>query len=257
MEDLEVYILTHKKLNYGFNLEPYQLLQCGAALTGYDVCELKDNTGDNISEKNELFLETTGIYWIWKNTQSKYVGQMQYRRMLSINPNLIPTVLNAFDIIISSPARLDGGNILEQYKWAHDENDLLSLKPIIEKLYPDYAETFDKMLAYNMIVYSNSFITTRERYNDICKFCFDILFEFEKVNKFYDKNKLFDHALKISKEKDATFYETQLSAPYHVELSPIAYESRICGYLFERLFVLYLLHNQLKYYACGDYLQFY
>ena len=256
MENLDIYILTHKKLNYNFSLSDYKLLQCGAELTSNDVCELKDNTGDNISEKNDLFLETTGIYWIWKNTNTPYIGQMQYRRLLSINPTLIPVILSVYDIITASPRTLDR-TILEQYDWAHDKEDLLQCKEIIKELFPEYENSFDIMANSNTIIYSNSFITTRKKYNEICNFIFTILFEFEKRNNFMDKNVLYQHALDITKMKDQSFYEIQLCAPYHPELSPIAYQSRICGYLFERLFNLFLIHNKYVIYTCGEYLQLY
>ena len=47
-----------------------------------------DNTGDNISRRNNEFNECSVLYWAWKNIDSselKYVGLFQYRRYLILN----------------------------------------------------------------------------------------------------------------------------------------------------------------------------
>lgn len=42
-----------------------------------------DNTGDNISDKNYLYCELTGTYWLWKNVQADVKGLFHYRRVLA------------------------------------------------------------------------------------------------------------------------------------------------------------------------------
>jgi len=50
---------------------------------------LKDDSGDNISDKNAHYGELTGHYWLWKNLlpslDTEYVGVCQYRRFLDFN----------------------------------------------------------------------------------------------------------------------------------------------------------------------------
>ena len=42
-----------------------------------------DNTGENISDKNYLYCELTGIYWLWKNVDADVKGLFHYRRVLT------------------------------------------------------------------------------------------------------------------------------------------------------------------------------
>lgn len=42
-----------------------------------------DNTGDNISDRNYLYCELTGTYWLWKNVQADVKGLFHYRRVLT------------------------------------------------------------------------------------------------------------------------------------------------------------------------------
>lgn len=48
-----------------------------------------DDTGENISLKNNLYSELSAIYWVWKNYgevgNPEYIGHMQYRRHFILN----------------------------------------------------------------------------------------------------------------------------------------------------------------------------
>jgi len=60
---------------------------------------IRDNTGDNISEKNKYYGEYTFHYWLWKNYLDKigdgWIGFCQYRKFWSTeNHNLLPNSLD-------------------------------------------------------------------------------------------------------------------------------------------------------------------
>lgn len=46
-----------------------------------------DNTGENISSKNNAYCELSTQYWAWKNVDSEYYGFCHYRRYLSLSNN--------------------------------------------------------------------------------------------------------------------------------------------------------------------------
>lgn len=76
-----IYQITHKycyKLPYQ---EGYIPMYVGATgnknvPAGY----MRDDVGDNISEKNNSYCELSGLYWIWKNCEADIVGLVHYRR---------------------------------------------------------------------------------------------------------------------------------------------------------------------------------
>ena len=81
--NIKIAIAYHKPalIIRGKNFIP---LQVGKTISHYDLDIQGDNTGDNISEKNPLYCELTGIYWLWKNTTADYKGLMHYRRIFTI-----------------------------------------------------------------------------------------------------------------------------------------------------------------------------
>ena len=60
--------------------EAYLPLRVGSAL-GEDFGYIRDDEGDNISNKNPWYCELTVLYWLWKNTTADYKGLMHYRRI--------------------------------------------------------------------------------------------------------------------------------------------------------------------------------
>ena len=187
--DVQVFMLCNRNVPYLIDNEIITPLQCGTSVVDNNVCQLKDNTGNNISHLNEFYLENTGVYWIWKNiNDAKYKGQMQYRRQFA---NLqyydFDKIFQDHDIIVAEPLNLpstfnDPKCTLEfHYKVAHNKRDLDVLEDIINEKYPEYQDDYIKYIKNGQnILYSCGFIMKSEDYDKYCQILFDIIEEYRK-----------------------------------------------------------------------------
>lgn len=169
-EKIRIAICIHKNYSFYENNCFFTLL-CGAFKNKVDEIELKDNNGDNISEKNNNYSELTGMYWLWKNVKSEYKGLFHYRRYLLLKKEK-PTnikeldykeedVLNFFkdyDILVPERIGSSKNTLEEEYKKSHISQDWDKMKEVIKELYPDYyniaLEEFNQRKFYllNMLI---------------------------------------------------------------------------------------------------------
>ena len=66
-------------------------IQVGRAISKEGLGIIGDDTGDNISHKNQNYGEMTGWYWVWKN----YLPKIPNSLTLSLTP---PTTLSKFSL---------------------------------------------------------------------------------------------------------------------------------------------------------------
>lgn len=235
--NLIIYRLKHRAGGDEYPDLKYLLdLQVGSSLTNEDVCELKDNTGDNISHLNQIFLETTGHYWVWKNAKkSNYVGFEHYRRHINLNENNILYLLKKFNIIALTPINVM--NVKKQYEYCHSIIDLKIIKQIIFDLYPEYKESWNIYIENGKIIIPcNSFITKWEIFDNMWTFIINVLFEFQKRLNLKTIEDFKEHVINTS---------NKICPPDHIKsgLNWVDYQMRIFGSLTERLITLFILHN--------------
>lgn len=215
-KNIQIFIASHKKF-INRTVGPYIPLYVGKSNKN-DLEYLGDDTGDNISSKNPNYCELTGLYWIWKNVDAEYVGLCHYRRYFVskigfyLKKNRILKSLNGSDIILPNKYKTKD-NIKQNYKKAHNLNDLELARAIIEKKYPDYLKSFDKVMDSNTGYYHNMFICKKELMNEYCEWIFTILFELEDMI-------------------DISNYDS--------------YQQRVFGFLSERLMNVWLDHKNLN-----------
>ena len=237
------FILAHKPVKYNCNIDNrYKILQCGSALSNKKFGDILDNTGNNISYKNKYWVETTGIYWIWKNCKSDIKGHTQYRRFLSVNLDLVSNILEKYDIILASPVTWNC-SLEQQYLFTHNINDLCDCEKIIKEKYKNYSISYDITIKRNKwLYYSNSFIAKQNIYDNLCEFCFSVLEDFEKMHNFSCYENVYEHEHMFCTNHK---FHRQIIEDFkkgHPETNDMVYiQSMVFGYLFEKLSLLKVL----------------
>ncbi len=236
MSNIKIFICAHKEVS--LPKHPYFLpIQAGAALHDLIIGYQPDNEGDNISIKNPHFCELTCHYWAWKNLKDvDIVGLNHYRRYFDFTrkwpqfsadkhfihtddflnqeyhfPNLEELFSN-YDIILPVARHWRVSNT-QQYADYHIAKDWEMLRQIIKERHPEYMPAFEKTMDHsNRSVGYNMFITHWKHFDAYSEWLFDILFEVERRVPPID--------------------------------DPI--QSRIYGYMSERLINVFCEHHHLK-----------
>ena len=94
MKNLNMFCLSMKSNHLKF-IKEINYIPVGLGADEFSKDWFRDNTGDNISEKNKYYGEYTFHYWLWKNYLDKiddqWIGFCQYRKFWSKeNHNLLP-----------------------------------------------------------------------------------------------------------------------------------------------------------------------
>ena len=188
-------------------------IQVGAALTEKRICEICDNTGDHISDKNNWYCEVTALYWIWKNDCSDYVGLGHYRRHFELTEEQVKKLaVSDIDVVLTIPI-FDFPDVETVYRRDHVGSDWDVMLKAIQILAPDYRETA-QILGGECFYYGyNMFIMRREIFEEYCRWLFPILFYCE------------EHC---GKKKDA-------------------YQNRYIGFLAEHLMAIYFRRQECRY----------
>lgn len=176
-DDIQIYVLSHKPIDYQREDALYTPLQVGK---NADFCDLRDNTGDNISEWNPVYAETTGTYWIWKNRPQglKYVGETQYRRRLEFPEDTdFDAIFKDYEVITMEPIRL-GLAPQPFYGRCHSKDDIDAAERVVKDLHPEMSVEWDKIMKLSpYLLYSNGFILPADEFDRYCEFLFPVLEE--------------------------------------------------------------------------------
>ncbi len=182
--DTRIYIMTHKKCSYP-DEKCYYPLQVGAALHESLHYE-RDDTGDNISEKNDYYCELTGLYWIWKNCNCDNVGICHYRRYYSdddaeriLYQDEYEELLKKYDIIIPRTTYTS----MPTYPFfsiSHKSPALNISRNYIAENCPSYLESFEWNMNKYFFSGCNMLVTKKALFDKYCEWLFPLLFCVEK-----------------------------------------------------------------------------
>ena len=179
-----IFTMTHKK--FPDPRDPiYVPLHVGRA-QGADYGYAGDDTGDNISAKNCYYGELTGVYWVWKNVRTTdYVGICHYRRYFCteegriFNANDYLSILKDYDMITSKKLKLNY-SYFDGYASDYNIFDLVTTGEVIRQMYPEYYDTFERLVHGNGTYFGNMMVSSKELYDEYAAWLFSIFHEVEK-----------------------------------------------------------------------------
>ena len=138
---LTLVVAAHKPCSVP-DFPPYLPVQAGAALRdGFGF--KRDDTGDNISEKNPYYCELTALYWAWKNLGSDAVGLVHYRRLFGkkgapLSGKDAERMLEGHDAILPKKRNYVISDLYSHYADAHGAETLDAAGEVIRELWPEY-----------------------------------------------------------------------------------------------------------------------
>lgn len=183
-----LYVVSHKNVHIP-ELDSYIPIQVGSAAENF-AGFIRDNTGDNIAEKNPNYCELTALYWIWKNTEDSHKGIVHYRRYFGRRPrsNRVEDICT-YDELLAGLAEKDIVLAKPQYFHVNAEKELCitsatpdtfrKLRQTVEQVQPDSLEAFDRFFRGNTASLYNVLFCRRELFDAYCEWLFSILFELE------------------------------------------------------------------------------
>lgn len=230
--DIKILVATHKKCWMPQD-DVYLPIQLGAAYAPEDFGYQRDDEGENISLKRPNYSDVSALYWGWKNLHNEYWGLCHYRRYFSYSYHKNNThglkrdilqrkdyeeILKRYDAIL--PTKFDFGRktVKAQYDHCHCAGDLREIECIVAEFEPQYMDAFAQVMDSHEMYACNMFVMKKAMADQYCSWLFPLLFELEKRID-----------LKTRDE----------------------YQARVCGYMAERLFNVWLMRQELNIYEAN------
>ena len=152
---------------------------------------LRDDTGEQISARNDRYCELTGIYWAWKNLDADYIGLTHYRRYFARRLGFgkkqriakratIERALKKADVILPKKRRYFIETNYSHYAHAHHEQDLMLAKEILQQTNPDYLPDWDRVMGKTSGHRFNIYVMKKPLLDAYLTWMFQLLFALEQ-----------------------------------------------------------------------------
>ncbi|MDE6220862.1 MAG: DUF4422 domain-containing protein, partial [Lachnospiraceae bacterium] len=182
---VKIFAMTHKRFEVPDD-PMYIPLHVGHKNAKEDFGYIGDDTGDNISEWNCYYAELSGVYWVWKNYfDADYVGVCHYRRFLTGEEGYVfqeaeyERILEEYDIITTKQLELPG-SYRNGFSAHHNVSTLDETGRIIAERFPEYYDTFVRLVHQNKTYFGNIMVARKQLYDAYCEWLFTIFFELQK-----------------------------------------------------------------------------
>ena len=222
-----------------------------------------DDTGDNISDRNDSYNEMTAVYWAWKNYDAlgnpDYIGLMHYRRHFIFRSDMLD-VLNIRDFNLKYYYKqinyskkileelVEGcdflphigkvQNVYNHYIENQRKEDIDLANEIVLEKYPEYKETIRRYYSGDYSNFCNMCIFKKELFFKYCEWIFSILHEFENRVDMSEKRffiserltglfiaKLMEDSSLVYKALPIAFVDEPATIPVCSYVSPDNYQS--------------------------------
>ncbi|SMC40275.1 hypothetical protein SAMN06296952_1032 [Oscillospiraceae bacterium] len=176
----KIIVATHKKADMPED-SMYLPLLVGADVNASVAGYTPDNTGENISSLNPMYCELTGLYWAWKNLEADNIGLVHYRRLFkgkdgqAISSAEVGTILSGYKVILPKKRRYYIETLYSHYVHTHNNEEIDETAKVIETFYPDYKDSYDKIMKQTWGYMFNMMVLPKSMLDDYCTWLFDIL----------------------------------------------------------------------------------
>ena len=191
----EIYVVSHKdnRMPEGNIYIPVQVGPAKDDFSGF----VRDNTGENISEKNPNYCELTAQYWAWKNRKADVKGLVHYRRLFSkgkrmlgaslekkyenvLDEKTLVDVMKKHDAVLPKKRNYYIETLWSHYEHSHKIEGLEETRKVIAEKYPDYLMKFDEVMKRRSAHMFNMIIAKDKVFSAYSEWLFDVLGEVEK-----------------------------------------------------------------------------